>query len=160
MPNLVKDLNKGCHCERPQGARQSPPSSDVARIGEIATSPSAPRKDTLFNQIWYYIRSVTLWCTAHRRWVNRPAFCLTFVWQKAVPPVIPAKAGTGGTGSERAQPSEQTGRLNNAMHHKVTEQVLHDTPSKSAHGFSNKTHRTGKASALRPFIGRRPALFQ
>ena len=31
----------------------------------------------------------------------------------------------GGTGSERAQSSEQAGRLNNAMHHKVTEPVLH-----------------------------------
>ncbi len=29
----------------------------------------------------------------------------------------------GGTGSERAQPSEQTGRLNNAMHHKVTDAI-------------------------------------
>ena len=54
IPNLVKDLNKGCHCERPQGARQSPQSSDVARMGEIATSPSAPRNDTLFIQICYY----------------------------------------------------------------------------------------------------------
>ena len=53
IPNLVKHLNKGCHCERPQGARQSPKSSGFAIIEEIATSPSAPRNDILFNQILY-----------------------------------------------------------------------------------------------------------
>ncbi len=53
--NLVKHLNKGCPCERPQGARQSPKSSGFAIIEEIATSPSAPRNDILFNQIWYHL---------------------------------------------------------------------------------------------------------
>ncbi len=54
--------------------------------------------------VFFHISSVTLWCTGHGRRVYLPAFFLTFVSQKAVPP-----GQEGQAARERSRTSSQGG---------------------------------------------------